>query len=292
MKHLKILALASLLALPALASAQDGKDGWEVELKRIALDLTSTQVSNAEEYQGFPYARLSANDQTTSMVDFNFFAGLYMPHSLWSNTLKAQYGKTTVKPYDGSPNVTSKKADIILLTTDYAYTLWTVPNFLGGFAAGPFVNAEYETQFSADKGANRRQVARARAGAKLFKGKYIKSLYISGVYEHNFTYSPASDNFAWETGLAAEFPIREGVKASIDGYYRDYISYSEDLYTNLDYEAGINARLDVLVWNNFSVAPVVNYFIAQAKAFRATGQNLFLGISFSWGKMIKPANIE
>ena len=287
MKKLCLLVLASIL--PVLAFAQDGKEGWQLELRRIALNLTSTQVKNAQKYQGFPDARLSSNDQSLILGDLNFFAGLYMPRGLWSNTLSAQYGKTRVSPADGSDTVTSKSADIILLTTDYAFTLWNVEDFLGGFSAGPFVNAEYETQFSPNDGINRRQITRGRSGVKLFKGKYIKDFYAAGVYEYDFTFNPASSNFAWETGIQIEHDVREGVKAVFDAYFRDYLSYSETRFTNLDYEAGINARLDVLVWENFAIAPVINYFAAQAKEFSGLGQNLFVGVSLSWSKVIKEA---
>ena len=287
MRKLCLLVLASIL--PVVAFAQEGKEGWQVELRRIALNLTSTQVKNAEKYQGFPDARLSSSDQSLILGDLDFFAGLYMPRGLWSNTLTAQYGKTRVRSADGSEIVTSKSADIILFTTDYAFTLWTVEEFLGGFSAGPFVNAEYETQFTTNDGVNRRKISRGRGGLKLFKGRYIQDFYVAGVYEYDLTFNPASSNFAWETGIRAEYNVREGVKAVFDAYFRDYVSYSESRFTNLDYEAGANARLDVLVWENFAVAPVISYFAAQAKEFSGLGQNLFVGVSFSWSRVIREA---
>ena len=45
--------------------AQDNKRGWQVELKKIALDITSTEVKNAEDYQDFSDARLNGDSQST-----------------------------------------------------------------------------------------------------------------------------------------------------------------------------------------------------------------------------------
>ncbi|MCL2888095.1 MAG: hypothetical protein FWF35_02120 [Elusimicrobia bacterium] len=288
MKKTTVLLLM-LMSLPVFIYAQDAKDGWQIELKRISLNLTSTQVTNAQKYQGFPDSRLSADDQSVIQGDFNFFAGLYTPRGLWSNTLIMQYGKTRVVPANGSPTLVSENVDNITLTTDYALSLWNVDNFLGGFSVGPFVNAEYDTEFTPSIASPRKQVMRGRGGLKLFKGKYIKDFYVAGVYEYDFTFNPASNNFALETGINVEQEIREGVKATYGGYFRDYISNSVDRPTNLDYEAGLNARLDVLLFKNFAVAPVINYFAAQASHFGGLGQNLFVGISFSWSNVFKEA---
>ena len=283
------VSVLMFVLLPVFVSAQETKDGWQLELKRISLNLTSTQVTNAQKYQGFPDSRLSADDQSLIQGDFNFFAGLYTPRGLWSNTLIMQYGKTRVVPASGAPSVTSENIDNISLTTDYALSLWNVDNFLGGFTAGPFASAEYDTEFTAPTGSNRKEILRGRGGLKLFKGKYIKDFYVAGVYEYDFTFNPASNNFAWETGIKVEQDIREGVKATYGGYFRDYISNSVDRPTNLDYEAGLNARLDVLVFKNFAVAPFINYFAAQAAHFGGLGQNLFVGVSFSWSNVFKEA---
>jgi len=285
--------LALLLLLPVFIFAQDAaapaKDGWQLELKRIALNVTSTSVQNASLYQGFPDSRLSANNQSLIQGDLNFVAALYTPRGLWSNTLVADYGKTRIVPADGSPTLTSESVDNITFTTDYALRLWTVDNFLGGFSAGPFANAEYDTEFTPNMNSNRKQVGRARAGVKLFQGKFIKEFYLAGVYEYDFTFNPASNNFAAEAGIKIEQPIRDGVKASYGAYFRDYLSYSVDRRTNLDYEAGFDARLDVLVAKNFAVAPVINYFTAQAANFAGRGQNVFVGVSLSWSKVFKEA---
>ena len=66
------------LLLGGGAFAQNLKRGWELDLKKIALDLSSTNVRNAAEYQDFPNSKLSADSQnvvkgTLDLVG-NYFA--------------------------------------------------------------------------------------------------------------------------------------------------------------------------------------------------------------------------
>ena len=46
----KAFLLIALVLLCGVSYAQDGKQGWQIELKKIALDVTSTEVKHAIEY--------------------------------------------------------------------------------------------------------------------------------------------------------------------------------------------------------------------------------------------------
>ena len=45
-----LFVLAAFICLGGAVFAQDGKKGWQVELKKIAFYFTSTEVKNAKEY--------------------------------------------------------------------------------------------------------------------------------------------------------------------------------------------------------------------------------------------------
>ncbi|MDD3065953.1 MAG: hypothetical protein PHT24_06835, partial [Endomicrobiaceae bacterium] len=189
------------------------KDGWQLELKKIALNVTSTEVQNAETYKaaGVSNARLTSDSQTLMQGTFNFAADYFAPKSFWSNTLLMEYGKTYLRPV-GKDEITNENVDKILITTDYTYRLWNIKDFLGGFEAGPFVNIGYETEFTPQDNTPLKKIIRGMAGAKLFEGKYLKSLYAAGVGEADYTYEPESTKFALEAGFKLENPIREGLK--------------------------------------------------------------------------------
>ncbi len=287
---MKKTALLFVLLAVACTSlfAEDDKRGWQLELKKIALNITSTEVKNADVYQGYPNPRLTADSQSLIQGYFNFGADLHGDKYLWSNTLLMEYGKSKIRPVQGE-KLTTESVDKILFNTDYAWRMLKVDDVLGGFDFGPFASGSYETEFTSNATSPRKQAFRERAGFKAFDGKYVKDLYIAAVMEEDLTYSPTSYNTAWEAGLKVEQPIREGVKAIYSGLFRDYFHNSEKRPTDLDYEMELDARMDVLVFENFVVAPFINYYIAQGKYTSELGQNLYVGVSFSWSRIFKAA---
>lgn len=266
------------------------KDGWQLELKKIAFNFSSTEVQNAETYKaaGVSNARLTSDSQTLIQGTLNFAADYFAPKSFWSNTLLMEYGKTYLRPV-GKDEITNENADKILITTDYTYRLWTIKDFLGGFEAGPFVNIGYETEFSPQDNTPLKKIIRGMAGAKLFEGKYLKSLYVSAVGEADYTYDPETSKFAAETGFKLENPIREGLKVVSFGYYRNYLSESTERITDLQYELELDVRLDVMLYKNLSLAPFINYYAAEAKHFSGRGENLYTGLSLTYSTFFKKA---
>ena len=281
-----MLTVIFVFGAAGFAKAQDNPAGWQMDLKRVSLNLTTTQVKNADVYANFSDSRLNADSQNVIQGFSNFEAAYSVPKYLWSNDLLAEYGKTTIKPKQGEETKT-ESADRIVFTSDIAYKIWKVENFFGGFDAGPMANVSYETEFTSQDDVPLRKLLRGRLGAKAFEGKYLKSLYAAMVFEEDFTYPEKSANTAWEAGIKIEQPMREGVKASYGLLFRDYLSHSETLPTNLDYVLEANARMDVLVYKNLSIAPFINYYIAQGKYTDCLGQNVYLGVSFSFGKILK-----
>ena len=296
MKKLFLLAVATVMLFSTAAFAGT-KEGLELELKQLAVSITSTEVHNSS--VAFTNARLTADPQTAIQGKLDFDARYFLPKFLWTNNLYMEYGKTTVRPVD-KEELTTENADKITVTSDLTYRLWTVgEEFIGGFEAGPFVNIGYETEFDApeieiEEGVketgNRKQILRGKAGAKLFEGKYLKELYAAYVFERDFTYTPETNRSAFEAGFKAEAEIREGVKLVAWSYYRDYLSQTEEYISDLDYEVEAELRLDVKLWNNLSVAPFVNYYCAAAQHFNCVADNWYTGVQISYSTFFKKAD--
>ncbi len=291
MKTIKLILFAALLSLAANSFAtENDRRGWQLDLKRLALNLTSVNVNHATDYADFADARLNADSQTTVQGVLDFRGDYFGKHYLWSNGVLAEYGKSTIEPADGSDKVTTESADRIIFDTAYTLRLWNIQNFMGGFEAGPYILAAYETEFNRTGDAPLKKILRGEGGAKLFEGKYIKSLYLSGLFEEDFTYPEHSTKLGWTAGFDIQVPIREGVKAMFKGVWRDYLYESKKQPTDLDYSLELDARMEVLVLKNLSVAPFINYFTAQAKrGGLPRGQNLYVGVTFSFSKLFKEA---
>ena len=284
----KLLSILAILLLAGAAFAQDGKQGWQVELKKLALDLTSTEVKHAEDYQGFSNARLTSDSRTYVRGAWDSIADYHAQHYVWNNQLLMDYGRTKIRPVDGE-TLTNENADRILFQTGYTQRLWKVDDFLGGFEAGPFATIGYETEFTKPHHSPRTRILRGMAGAKLFDGKYLKKLYVAVVGERDFTYSPYSNKLAWETGIELEAPVREGVTFKFDAMYRDYVDASKHHPTDLDWELEANARLDVQLYKDLYAAPFISYYTAQGKYIGPRGENVYVGVSFSFSRVLHAA---
>lgn len=287
MKKLFFITLCAWCATAVWA--QDGKHGWQVELKKLAFDLTSTEVKNAQDYQGFSDARLTSDSQTSVRGNWDSIADYHAEHFLWSNELTMDYGRTKIRPVNGE-RLTNENADKILLTTEYTQKVWQVDDFLGGFNAGPFANLGYETEFTKPDNAPRTRIVRGMVGLKMFEGKYLKSLYAALVGERDFTYRPYASKSAWETGFKLEIPVRDGVIFKWDAMYRDYLTTTQKHPTDLDWEFETNARLDVEVYKNLFVAPFISYYTAKGKYISSRGENVYVGVSFSFSHIFHAAN--
>ena len=280
-KKLSLLFAVLLLCVISLRAEDAKKTGWQLDLKTAALDITSTQVNNSQTYKDFPDAKLNADTQTLIQGRLHLAGDYFGQHYMWANSIFMEYGKTTIKPENGE-KMTTENADKILATTDYTLRLWSVKDFLGGFEAGPFVSLSYETEFNATGDSRIKRVVRGSAGAKLFEGKYLKSLFAAGFMEYDFTYPEEAVNYGYEAGLNLEYLVREGVKAQFMALFRDYCYTTKKFYTDLDYTLELDARLNVLVYKNLAVAPFINYYTAQGKYVGPRGENLYIGVSFSF----------
>ena len=208
---------------------------------------------------------------------------------MWGNELILDYGKTTLKPVNGE-KVTSENADSILFTSSYTQRVWKADHFLGGFEAGPYGALSYQTEFNSQPGSRLKKVLRAEAGLKIFEGKYIKNLFVAGFAEDDFTYDPSSEKYGWQAGFEINQPIREGVKAVYTGLYRDYLYITRKQPIDLDYELSLEARLDVAVFKELAIAPFIKYYTAQGRAVAKRGENLLIGVSFSFSHLFIKAS--
>ena len=179
----------------------------------------------------------------------------------WDNSLFMEYGKTTLRPYD-APKTTNENADKILAASDLSYACWD----FNSFKLGPMARLSYETEFEpADGTDDRLKIARAFGGLSIFDSKIIKSLHLAAVYEYDFTYG--HDQVS---------------KLATDGYYREYLDYSQYVGTDLERDLNMTARMDTNLWGAFTMGPYLQYRLAKARDAEHYGSNLTIGISFNY----------
>lgn len=274
---MKNFLLLFAILTPFAASAADGGD-LVLDIRRIGLDLSKTDVRHADAYQNSPVAALRADDQEFIKGVWDTALEYTVGDLNWNNSLFMEYGRTTLQP-EGKDKVVNENADKILLMSDLAWARW---NF-GDLKFGPMARASYQTEFRANPGAPRQNIARVNAGLALFDHPIIKSLYLTGLYEYDFTYrdNPVNKG-AVETGWRLEYAVREGVKFSTNGYYREYLTYSAYEDTDLKRDFSADVRMDTNLWGGFTMGPYVQYRRAKSREADVYGSNLQIGISFNY----------
>lgn len=267
--------LALLVPMVAAAEESPNETKFNFNVRRIGLDWTKTDMKNSAEYQNSSVAALKASDQQNLKGVFDAALEYGFDRFKWDNSLFMEYGKQSITDVNGEKTV-DESADKILLSSDLAYACW---NF-DSFKLGPIVRGQYETEFQGDP---RRNVLRPNAGFALFDHDIIKSLYIVGVYEYDFTYADAKVNkSAVEAGWRIDYKLREGVKFTSDGYYRKYLSFSQYVPEDLEYDFLAVARLDTNIWGDLTMGPYVKYRRAHSRQAIDYGANTSIGVSFSY----------
>ena len=178
----KLMAAAAVLCMvggaDAQAEEQTDKSDLRANFRRVALEMSSTEVKNADLYVDSPNSQLSADSKTMVKGVFDFVLEYEQPNWQWNNSLFMEYAETRLKPA-GEKHTTDEDADKILLTSDYNCKLWKLE--FQNADAGPFASVAYQTEFTRNNDAPRMKVARGKTGLKLFNGKYIKELYAAAV---------------------------------------------------------------------------------------------------------------
>ena len=280
MKKLLLFLLCVFAPCVVAASDTDTETGGNLNLsvRRIGMEWSQTTVRHAADYQDSPVAVLKADSQDFIKGVFDTALEYNNNRFQWDNSLFMEYGETKLKPYNASPTV-SENSDDILLSSNLSYACWE----LSGFKFGPTVRGAYDTEFKSDEDTPQQNILRANAGISLFDNKVLKSLYLTGVYEYDFTYAGQQiSKIAAEVGWRMEYQVREGVKLSTNGYYREYLSYSGYEADDLERDLSAVLRLDTNLWGNLTMGPYMQYRRARARGADLYGSNFIMGISFNY----------
>lgn len=285
MNKLLFVFLLAILPVTSLASESNSGDGIDVDkmslnlaVRRIGMEWSQTTVRHAADYQDSPVSALKADSQDFIKGVFDTALEYNKNRFQWDNSLFMEYGETKLKPYNAPPTI-SENSDDILLSSNLSYACWD----FSGFKFGPTVRGAYDTEFKTSDGTPRQNIIRTNAGISLFDNAVVKSLYLTGVYEYDFTYAnERTTKTAAEIGWRLEYQVREGVKLSSNGYYREYLGYSEYVPTDLERDLSAIVRLDTNLWGDLTMGPYIQYRRARARGVDAYGSNFIMGISFNY----------
>ncbi|MDD4005476.1 MAG: hypothetical protein PHW69_09805, partial [Elusimicrobiaceae bacterium] len=110
-----------------------------LNLRKLELLFSQTDISNATLYGDFSNTKLTADSQMLVQGALDFYVEYFKDNLRWDNGVSMTYGKTTIYPTAGG-SVTSESSDDVLIQSELVQKRYRVDNLLGGFLAGPFLS--------------------------------------------------------------------------------------------------------------------------------------------------------
>ncbi|WP_245945604.1 hypothetical protein [Helicobacter didelphidarum] len=264
------------------------KDGWEIDLKRIALNFSQSSLTNQTLYNNFSDSNLKGNSQLALQFYFTMNVNYYSRRFVAFNIILAEYGFTQIMQTDKSW-LTNKNLDKLLFSTDYTQRMWDFDWGFEEFEVGPFIKASYQTEFYPTPSVGRRHIMNYLIGGKLFDGKYFKSLYFDFFGEHDLNSNTQFNGFGTEIGLSLEYKINKNVRWLYAMSFKKYLYNTQFSRISPDYQFLIETRIEARLFKSLSISPTLRYYILKAKDIGVPASSLILGVSLNFGKLVMPA---
>lgn len=281
-KIIMTVAAMSALLTPSITMAEEtiaDKASLKANIKRIALEYMEHSVSNKSD-PNYPDS-YNSDEQSTIGGLFDGNITYETTNKVWVNGLFANYSKSETT--EDNIKTENENTDEIILFTDYTHKVWQLEDGV----VGPFGYLGYETEFTTfdlNGDSYRTKILRAKAGIKLYDGKYFKQLYAAVVEEDDMTYNSDNMKTGAEIGYEFSYPINENTSFVSDGYYRHFFSYSEKEPTDFEYKLAFNNRIETKLTGDLYLAPFYNYELAETRgASKSRAQSTF-GLSLSYNK--------
>lgn len=258
----------------------------KVDIRRISLDFSSTSINVSNEYRDLQVNQFNRDNSIIA----NFNADLSLEYNFENSRLYtsfvSHYGTVILTP-NNKPSTRTETADDIVINVGYTRKALQLNE---GFI-GPFIDGEYQTEFSRNLDSKNRimprnQILRYKGGIRMLDSEYIDDIYLAGVGEFDFSYSPNGIKGAIETGIRAKTLITDDIKLVYQGFYRQYIGLNTPRPSDLLYNVNLSVRLDVGVYKGFALSPFISAVFAKIKAADKSGSNITTGIALLYSNSI------
>lgn len=275
---------------------KEQKIGWQVDLKQISVNFSSTTLRNQDLYAISADTRLQGDSQIVAQGIFNLNADYYTRNFVVFNSLLAEYGRTVIFPQNAN-TIDNKTLDRILLSSDYTQRLWEINEAFGvpkwHFEFGPYSKLSYQTEFvPSTSELGRRQIVRINAGLKLFSGIVLKDFMLTAFGEKDFNPRIATQSFGYEVGLSLDKRFKNSTNLAFMLNFRDYLHNTTISEYNPKYYLEVEMRYNLNLYKRLKIAPFAKLYALQGKNMRTSGNNIMFGVVFSYVQMLREAPFE
>ena len=275
---------------------KEQKIGWQIDLKQMSINFSSTTLQNQDLYAISADTRLQGDSQIVAQGILSLNADYYTRNFVVFNSLLAEYGRTVIFPKD-SKTIDNKTIDRILLSSDYTQRLWEINEAFGvskwHFEFGPYSMLSYQTEFvPSTSEVGRRQIVRINAGLKLFSGIVLKDFMLTAFGEKDFNPNIATQSFGYEIGLSLDKRLRNTTNLTFMLNFRDYLHNTTQSEYNPKYYLETEVRYNLNLYKKLKIAPFAKLYALQGKNMRVSGNNIMIGVVFSYAQMLREAPFE
>ena len=275
---------------------KEQKIGWQIDLKQMSINFSSTTLQNQDLYAISADTRLQGDSQIVAQGILSLNADYYTRNFVVFNSLLAEYGRTVIFPKD-SKTIDNKTIDRILLSSDYTQRLWEINEAFGvpkwHFEFGPYSRLSYQTEFvPSTSELGRRQIVRINAGLKLFSGIVLKDFMLTAFGEKDFNPNIATQSFGYEIGLSLDKRLRNTTNLTFMLNFRDYLHNTTQSEYNPKYYLETEVRYNLNLYKKLKIAPFAKLYALQGKNMRVSGNNIMIGVVFSYAQMLREAPFE
>lgn len=275
-----ILSIIAILTLINTANANETSK-LIANFKRVGVDFYSSDLQYGKNKNSNNTLN-STDNQTVAGAMFDFALEYHQEKYRWDNSIYAAYGRAINHTYNKERDK-KENEDQISLKSEYMHKVWRVETFDAN--VGPMASVGHISEFTKHHGV-RKELTRLRAGAKLFDGTILDSLYVAGVYEYDTTHD-SHDKTAWEIGGKIKYYFNKDTNFEIEGHYRDYMSYSAYQGSDQKYNAAVSAKLNIQTNAIVTVTPFMAYKVSEARKSKTTDSNIIFGVSIAYIDKIK-----
>lgn len=266
----------------AAADITETKGTWRFELADFNIFAERTNIHSPDGYAGTSESAFGTEDRTKISASGVIKAPYVKGDFFFTPSVSGSYGKTKYENYTG---LDSDKLDY---DAEFLYAPFETKMFGGTALHGPFLTAEYETEFEAENYDHRKKIYRGKTGWKMFDGKILKEAYAAADIERKEYPGDPYTHYLVEAYAKGEYDIpHTNLKLAANVLYRRYMPCHDDNLTNLRQRLEVNATLYTEIYKNLGMGFYSKWIYATGAKLGGYADSFTFGGTLSYKFLAK-----
>jgi hypothetical protein len=266
---------------------------WTINIRDLSARFSNTKaVRDFDAFASVPNSRVTGFDQQSA--GFNFQGDLdyrFRGHK-WTNTAEIAYAETRLNPRN-APAVIDRTDNRVMALTAFTEHLSSFPLHWLGESVGPTVSLQYDGEVKRrSPDVKRRNIYAVNPGVEIYDGSIVNSVQLTATLRRDYSVEPPESQYGMRARAvwALNVPVGHGGQGKLQGevWNNYYFRRSNDQPTDLQLEGDANARLNISLWKDLSLAPFIDCYWFKLKQRPVNGYSLMTGVSLSFSRLWKP----